>query len=156
LITLRRAVPSQSWRVSQYFDRAAEQQHRSMRNVHSWSFRSRVPARPALPDRRVSARRRGRACSESRECCAKGRLFSSLVDTIRIMGKGDTHIHVEAWWAVANEIPPISMRPEQPSRCVRVCSGSDLRHVCSLAQHPPATNAQVAKKRAPRPRSAVA
>ena len=102
------------------------------------ALRSRVRARPALPDRRVSARRRGRVCSESRECCAKGGLFSSLVDATRIMGKGDTRIHIEAWWAVANEIPPISMRPEQPSRCVRVCSGSDLRHVCSLAQ--PASN----------------
>jgi hypothetical protein len=43
LITaLRRAVPSQSRRVSEYSDRAGEQQYRSIRNLHSWRFRSRV------------------------------------------------------------------------------------------------------------------
>jgi GTP-binding protein len=57
------------------------------------------------------------------------------VDTISILGKGDTHVHVEAWWAVPNKIPPINIRPKQPLRCVRVCSGSYLRHAFSLARH---------------------
>ena len=70
-----------------------------MRNLHSWGLRSRDPAYPALPYRRIRTDRRGRVGGESRECHAKGRLFSCRVDTMRILGKGDTHIHVEAWWA---------------------------------------------------------
>ena len=104
-----------------------------MRNLHSWRLRNRVPA-PAHPYRRITTGRRGRIGGESRECYAKGRLFSCLVNTIRI-GKGDTHIHVEAWWAVPNKIPPINISPQQPPRCIRVCSGPNLRHCISLLQH---------------------
>ena len=71
--------------------------------------------------------------SEGRECQAKGRILS-FGDDPRILGEGDTHVHVEAWWAVANKIPPINIGPEQPLRCVRVCSGSYLRHASSLAE----------------------
>jgi hypothetical protein len=138
LIVLRRAVPGQGWRVSEYSDRSGEQQHRSMRDRHSWRFGRRFPA-PALPDRRVCAGGRGRVGSEGRECLAKGRIFSC--DTITILGKGDAHIHVEARWAVANKIPPINIRPEQPLRCVRVCSGLYPRHAFSLALHRAAANA---------------
>ena len=56
-------------------------------------------------------------------------------DTLRILCKGDTHVHVEAWWAVANKIRPINIGPEQPSSCVQGCSGSYLRHAFSLARH---------------------
>ena len=130
LIALRRAVPSQVRRVSEHSDRSGEQQHRSMRNRHSWRFRRWVPA-PAFPDRRVPAGGRGRVGSEGREGSAKGRIFSFR----RILGEGDTHVHVEAWWAVANKIPPINIGPEQPLRRVRVCSGSYLRHAFSLTPH---------------------
>jgi hypothetical protein len=72
---------------------------------------------------------------------AKGRLFSGRVDTIRILGNGDAHIHVEAWWAVPNKVPPINISPQQPPRCIRVCSGPNLRHRHqSAATHPLATN----------------
>src|SRR4029450_12151249 len=56
-------------------------------------------------------------------------------NTLRILCKGDTHVHVEAWWAVANKIRPINIGPEQPSSCVQGCSGSYLRHAFSLARH---------------------
>jgi hypothetical protein len=123
LIALRRAVPSQVRRVSEYSDRPGEQQHRSMRNRHSWRFRRWVPA-PAFPDRRICSGGRGRVSSEGRECSAKGKIFSFR----RILGEGDTHVHVEAWWAVANKIPPINIRPEQPLRCFPGCRGSYLGH----------------------------
>ena len=126
IAALRGAVPSQSWCVSECFDRAGEQQHGSIGNVHSRRLRSRIRA-PALPDRRIPGGRRGRVGGESRQCYAKGRLFSCPVDTICI-GKGDTHIHVKTWWAVPNKIPPINIRQQQPSRCVCVCSGPYLRH----------------------------
>jgi hypothetical protein len=93
---------------------------------------------PALPDRRIPGGRRGRVGGESRQCYAKGRLFSCPVDTIRI-GKGDTHIHVKASWAVPNKIPPINISPQQPPRCTRVCSGPYLRHAISLMQHTAST-----------------
>ncbi len=109
---LRRAVPRQSWGVSQHFDRAGEEQHCSIRNVHAWRFRSRPPARPALPDGGIGAGRCGRVPGESRECCAKGRPFSCQVDSLRLVGKGDSHIDVEPGWAVANKIPPINPRAE--------------------------------------------
>lgn len=128
LIALRAAVPSQSGRVSEYSDRAGEQQHRSMRNVHSRRSRGRVPACPALPYRRIPTGGRGGVGREGRECYAKGRLFSCEVDTIRILGKGDTHVHVEAWRAVPHKVPPINISPQQPQRCIRVCSGPDPRH----------------------------
>jgi len=141
LIALRGAVPSQSWCVSEYADRAGEQQHRSMRNRHSWRLRRRDPAYPALPYRRIPTGTRGRVGGESRQCYAKGRLFSCRIDTIRILGKGDTHIHVEAWWAVPNKVPPINISPQQPPRCIRVCSRPNLRHHHqSAATHPLATN----------------
>jgi hypothetical protein len=134
IAALRGAVPSQSWCVSEYSDGAGEQQHRSMRNLHSWRLRIRVPA-PALPYRRIPTGRRGHVGGESRECYAKGRQFSWRVNTIRILGKGDTHIHVEAWWAVPNKIPPINISPQQPLRGIRVCSGPNLRDCISLLQH---------------------
>ena len=101
IATLRGAVPSESWCVSEYSDRAGEQQHLSMRNRHSWRLRSRVPACPALPNRRIPTGRRGRVGGENRECYAKGRLFSCRVDTVRTLGQGDTHIRVEAGWAIS-------------------------------------------------------
>ncbi len=134
IAVLRRAVPSQSWCVSEYSERAGEQQHGSIGNLHSRRLRSRIRA-PALPDRRIPGGRRRRAGGESRQCYAKGRLFSCRVETIRILGNGDTHIHVEAWWAVPNKIPPINISPQQPPRCIRVCSGPKLRHAISLMQH---------------------
>ena len=67
-----RAVPSQSWRVSERLDRAGEQQHRPMRNLHSRRLRSRRPAHPALPYCRIPVGRRGRVGGEGRECCANG------------------------------------------------------------------------------------
>src|SRR6266516_5270373 len=136
LIALRGAVPSQSWCASEYSDRTGEEQHRSMRNLHSWRRRSRVPAYPALPYRRIPAGRRGRVGGESRECYAKGRLFSCRIDTIRVLGKGDTRIHVEAWWAVPNKVPPINISPQQPPRCIRVCSGPNHRHRHQSAVNP--------------------
>ena len=128
LIALRGAVSRQSGCVAEYSDWAGEQQHRSMRNLHSWRLWSRGPAYPALPYRRIPTGRRGRVGGESRECYAKGRLFSCRVDTMRILGQGDTHIHVEAWWAVPNKVPPIHISRQQPPRCIRVCSGPKLRH----------------------------
>jgi hypothetical protein len=128
LIALRGAVPSQGWCVSEYSDRAGEQQHRSMRDLHARRLRSRVPACPALPYRRIPDVRRGRMRGESRERYPEGRLFSCRVDTILIRGKGDTHIRVEAWWAIPHKIAPIDVRPQQPSRCIGICSGPDLRH----------------------------
>ncbi|WP_189238602.1 hypothetical protein [Planomonospora parontospora] len=50
------------------------------------------------------------------------------------MGEGDTHVHVEARWAVANKIPPLDIGPEQPSSRVGIRSGSHLVHVLSLPQ----------------------
>jgi hypothetical protein len=87
-----------------------------------------APAEPgprlsSPPCRRIPTGRRGRVGGESRECYAKGRLFSCRVDTIRVLGKGDTHIHVEAWWAVPNKVPPINISPQQPPRRIRVAAG---------------------------------
>ena len=127
IAALRGAVPSQSWCVPESFNGAGEQQHRSIGNLHSGRPRSPLRA-PALPDRRIPGGRRGRVGGESRECYAKGRLFSWRVNTIRILGKGDTHIHIEAWWAVPNKIPPINISPQQPPRGIRVCSAPNLRH----------------------------
>ena len=55
-----RPVPSQGWCVSECFDRAGEEQHHSMRNLHSRRLRSRRPAYPALPYCRIPVGRRGR------------------------------------------------------------------------------------------------
>ena len=98
-----------------------------MRNRHPRRSRSRVPARPALPDRRIPTGGRGRAGGEGRECEAKGGLLSFRVDTVH-RSQGDTHVHVEAWWAVPDKIPPVHVGPQQPSRCLGVRSGPDLPH----------------------------
>ena len=55
-----RPVPSQSRCVSERFDRAGEQHHRSIRNLHSRRLRRQCPARPALPYGRIPRGRRGR------------------------------------------------------------------------------------------------
>jgi hypothetical protein len=91
--------------------------------------------RPSPPRWPCTAGGRGRVGSEGRECSAKGRIFSCHVGTIRILGKGDTHVHVEAWWAIAHKIPPINISPQQPLRSIRVGSGPNLRHAVSLAPH---------------------
>ena len=141
----RRAVPSQSGCVSECFDRAGEQQHRPVRDLHPRRLRSRRRrAYPALPYRRIPLGSRGRVGGEGREGCAKdiGRWLAWRVIGIRlgILGKCDTHIHVKAWWAVTDKIPPINIGSQQPSRRVRVCSGPYLRHSHqSGATHPPVT-----------------
>jgi hypothetical protein len=67
-----RPIPSQGRCVSECFDRAGEQQHRSVRNLHARRLRCQIPAHPALPYRGIPPGRRGRAGTESRECCAHG------------------------------------------------------------------------------------
>ena len=57
--TCCRPVPGQSRCVSERFDRAGEEQHRSIRNLHSRRSRSRRPAYPALPYCRIPLERRG-------------------------------------------------------------------------------------------------
>ena len=137
-----RPVPSQRWCVSQCFDRAGEQQHRPIGNLHARRPRSRWPAYPAFPDGRIPLGRRGRIGAEGGECRANriGWCLTWRVAGIRlgILGKGDTHVRLKAWRAVPDQIPPINIRPQQPSRWVRVGSGPYLRHAhqCGAA-HPP-------------------
>ena len=142
--TCRRSVPSQSWCVSEYFDRAGEQQHRPVGNVHSRRLRRQRPARPARPDCGIPLGRRGRVRTEGRQRCADGvgRCSAWRAAGIRpaILGKCDTHIHLKAWRAVPDKIPPINLRSQQPLRCARVCGGPYLSHRRqSGATHPPVT-----------------
>jgi hypothetical protein len=98
---------------------------------------------PGLSSPPISPHTHGQAwpCRRRESRVPHGRLFSCRIDTIRILGKGDTHIHVEARWAVPNQVPPINISPQQPPRCIRVCSGPNLRHRHqSAATHPLATS----------------
>ena len=137
-----RAEPSQSWCVSECFDRAGEQQHRPVGNVYARRPRSRWPAHPALPDSRIPLVRCGREGTEGGECCANGIgwYLTWRVAGIRlgILGKCDTHIGIKAWRAIPDQIPPINIGSQQPSCWVRVGGGPDLRHAhqCAAA-HPP-------------------
>lgn len=132
LRAFRRPAPGQCWCVAECVDRAGEQQHYPIWNLHSRRLRDRDPARPALPYGRIPLRGRRRVRAESRERCLDGidRCFARRVAGIRpgIVEKGDTHIHVEAWWAVPNKIPPVNISSQQPARCVGLCSGPYLRH----------------------------
>ena len=65
----RRPVPSQSWCVSECFDRAGEKQHRSIRDLHSRRLRSRRP----------------RSCSPPRSPHTRGLVWSCTTRESRVL-----------------------------------------------------------------------
>ena len=129
------AVPSQGRCVSEHFDRSSEQQHGSVGDEHARSGRSREPALPAFPDRRIRSKRRGGVAGERPECQPKAKFFAWLIGTVGILVEGDAQVHVEAGWAVSNEVPPVDVGPEQPFARFGTCRWPYARHLHSLTQH---------------------
>lgn len=66
------------------------------------------------------------------KCQSKAWILTIRIQPMRIRIEGNPHVHVEARRAVANEVPPIDSRPEQPLSRFSACRWLHVGHAHSL------------------------